>query len=239
MSTFIRITTSVILFTILFTYEWIHIKGEIKNHKKNDNEYTTYEFLFTKKQYIIFAAICYGILNIAIVNLFIFSFPDYIFLCTRKLFVVGGIILTFIFINLSFFYGIEIDAKIKEIIFIVLGAISFALVIINFINPSIDTVEIGRTENSKTMYLVTSVSKYLDTNNKNMYAITFKDKWPLIIKENDIHEFNFSVDTYVICNTVTTYYENTEKKEKEEFQEQKTTYDILVNKNLFIDYSKK
>ena len=47
MSTLIRITISVILFAILFCYEWLHIKKEILNHEKNETFFTEYDYSFT------------------------------------------------------------------------------------------------------------------------------------------------------------------------------------------------
>lgn len=239
MSTLIRITISVILFAILFCYEWLHIKKEILNHEKNEIYFTEYDYSFTKKQYIIFAAICYSILNITIISLFIFVFPDYIFLSTRKLFLIGGLILAFIFTNLSFYYGVFSNSFLKETLFAILAALPYALFIIALIIPSIGNVEIGKNESSKTMYHVTSISKFLDTQKKTMYTITFKDKEPLIIKEDEVKEFKFSLDNYVNCNTVTTYFENPEKLEKDESEETTNTYEISVDSSLFYDYTKK
>lgn len=239
MSTFIRMTISVILFAILFIYEWFHIRKEILNHKKNETEFTLYDYLFTKKQYIIFAAICYSILNITIISLFIFVFPDYIFLSTRKLFLIGGLILAFIFTNLSFYYGVFDNSFLKETLFSILAALTYVLFLIAFIIPSIGNVEIGKHESTKTMYLITRVYKFKDTNNENMYLITFKEEEPLILKEKDVKEFNISTDTFVSCNTVTTYFENPEKKEKDESEETTNTYEISVDSSLFYDYTKK
>ena len=239
MSTLIRITISVILFAILFCYEWLHIKKEILNHEKNETFFTEYDYSFTKKQYIIFAAICYSILNITIISLFIFVFPDYIFLSTRKLFLIGGLILAFIFTNLSFYYGVYKNSFLKETLFGYLAALPFSLFIIALIVPSIGNVEIGKHESTKTMYLITRVYKFKDTNNENMYLITFKEEEPLILKEKDVKEFNISTDTFVSCNTVTTYFENPEKKEKDESEETTNTYEISVDSSLFYDYTKK
>ena len=239
MSTLIRITISVILFAILFCYEWLHIKKEILNHEKNETFFTEYDYSFTKKQYIIFAAICYSILNITIISLFIFIFPDYIFLCTRKLFLIGGLILAFIFTNLSFYYGVFDNSFLKETLFSILAALTYVLFLIAFIIPSIGNVEIGKHESTKTMYLITRVYKFKDTNNENMYLITFKEEEPLILKEKDVKEFNISTDTFVSCNTVTTYFENPEKKEKDESEETTNTYEISVDSSLFYDYTKK
>ena len=239
MSTFIRMTISVIMFAILFIYEWFHIRKEILNHKKNETEFTLYDYLFTKKQYIIFAAICYSILNILVILLFIFAFPDYIFLSTRKLFLIGGLILAFIFSNLSFYYGIYKNSFLKETLFGYLAALPFSLFIIALIVPSIGNVEIGKNESNKTFYLVTSVSKFLDTDSKSMYLITFKDKEPLIIKGDEVIDFKLSMNNYVTCNTVTTYFENPEKKEKDESEETTNTYEISVDSSLFYDYTKK
>ena len=239
MSTLIRITISVILFAILFCYEWLHIKKEILNHEKNETFFTEYDYSFTKKQYIIFAAICYSILNIIIISLFIFIFPDYIFLCTRKLFLIGGLILAFIFTNLSFYYGVFDNSFLKETLFSILAALTYVLFLIAFIIPSIGNVEIGKHESTKTMYLITRVYKFKDTNNENMYLITFKEEEPLILKEKDVKEFNISTDTFVSCNTVTTYFENPEKKEKDESEETTNTYEISVDSSLFYDYTKK
>lgn len=239
MSTLIRITISVILFAILFCYEWLHIKKEILNHEKNETFFTEYDYSFTKKQYIIFAAICYSILNITIISLFIFVFPDYIFLSTRKLFLIGGLILAFIFTNLSFYYGVFDNSFLKETLFSILAALTYVLFLIAFIIPSIGNVEIGKHESTKTMYLITRVYKFKDTNNENMYLITFKEEEPLILKEKDVKEFNISTDTFVSCNTVTTYFENPEKKEKDESEETTNTYEISVDSSLFYDYTKK
>lgn len=239
MSTLIRITISVILFAILFCYEWLHIKKEILNHEKNETFFTEYDYSFTKKQYIIFAAICYSILNITIISLFIFVFPDYIFLSTRKLFLIGGLILAFIFTNLSFYYGVFDNSFLKETFFSILAALTYVLFLIAFIIPSIGNVEIGKHESTKTMYLITRVYKFKDTNNENMYLITFKEEEPLILKEKDVKEFNISTDTFVSCNTVTTYFENPEKKEKDESEETTNTYEISVDSSLFYDYTKK
>ena len=239
MSTLIRITISVILFAILFCYEWLHIKKEILNHEKNETFFTEYDYSFTKKQYIIFAAICYSILNIIIISLFIFIFPDYIFLCTRKLFLIGGLILAFIFLNLSFYYGVFDNSFLKETLFSILAALTYVLFLIAFIIPSIGNVEIGKHESTKTMYLITRVYKFKDTNNENMYLITFKEEEPLILKEKDVKEFNISTDTFVSCNTVTTYFENPEKKEKDESEETTNTYEISVASYMFYDYTKK
>ena len=239
MSTLIRITISVILFAILFCYEWLHIKKEILNHEKNETFFTEYDYSFTKKQYIIFAAICYSILNITIISLFIFVFPDYIFLSTRKLFLIGGLILAFIFTNLSFYYGVFDNSFLKETLFSILAALTYVLFLIAFIIPSIGNVEIEKHESTKTMYLITRVYKFKDTNNENMYLITFKEEEPLILKEKDVKEFNISTDTFVSCNTVTTYFENPEKKEKDESEETTNTYEISVDSSLFYDYTKK
>ena len=239
MSTLIRITISVILFAILFCYEWLHIKKEILNHEKNETFFTEYDYSFTKKQYIIFAAICYSILNITIISLFIFVFPDYIFLSTRKLFLIGGLILAFIFTNLSFYYGVFDNSFLKETLFSILAALTYVLFLIAFIIPSIGNVEIGKHESTKTMYLITRVYKFKDTNNENMYLITFKEEEPLILKEKDVKEFNISTDTFVSCNTVTTYFENPEKKEKDESEETTNTYEISVASYMFYDYTKK
>lgn len=239
MSTFIRMTISVIMFAILFCYEWFHIRKEILNHKKNETEFTLYDYLFTKKQYIIFAAICYSILNITIISLFIFIFPDYIFLCTRKLFLIGGLILAFIFTNLSFYYGVFDNSFLKETLFSILAALTYVLFLIAYIIPSIGNVEIGKHESTKTMYLITRVYKFKDTNNENMYLITFKEEEPLILKEKDVKEFNISTDTFVSCNTVTTYFENPEKLEEDESEETTNTYEISVDSSLFYDYTKK
>ena len=239
MSTFIRITISVIIFAILFCYEWLHIKKEILNHEKNETFFTEYDYSFTKKQYIIFAAICYSILNITIISLFIFIFPDYIFLSTRKLFLIGGLILAFIFVNLSFYYGIYKNSFLKETLFGALAALPFTLFIIALIVPSIGNVEIGKNESTKTFYLVTSVSKFLDTDSKSMYLITFKDKEPLIIKGDEVKDFKLSMNNYVTCNTVTTYFENPEKKEKDESEETTNTYEISIASYMFYDYTKK
>ena len=239
MSTLIRITISVILFAILFCYEWLHIKKEILNHEKNETFFTEYDYSFTKKQYIIFAAICYSILNITIISLFIFVFPDYIFLSTRKLFLIGGLILAFIFTNLSFYYGVFDNSFLKETFFSILAALTYVLFLIAFIIPSIGNVEIGKHESTKTMYLITRVYKFKDTNNENMYLITFKEEEPLILKEKDVKEFNISTDTFVSCNTVTTYFENPEKKEKDESEEPTNTYEISVDSSLFYEYTKK
>ena len=239
MSTLIRITISVILFAILFCYEWLHIKKEILNHEKNETFFTEYDYSFTKKQYIIFAAICYSILNITIISLFIFVFPDYIFLSTRKLFLIGGLILAFIFTNLSFYYGVFDNSFLKETLFSILAALTYVLFLIAFIIPSIGNVEIGKHESTKTMYLITRVYKFKDTNNENMYLITFKEEEPLILNEKDVKEFNISTDTFVSCNTVTTYFENPEKKEKDESEETTNTYEISVDSSLFYDYTKK
>ena len=239
MSTLIRITISVILFAILFCYEWLHIKKEILNHEKNETFFTEYDYSFTKKQYIIFAAICYSILNITIISLFIFVFPDYIFLSTRKLFLIGGLILAFIFTNLSFYYGVFDNSFLKETLFSILAALTYVLFLIAFIIPSIGNVEIGKHESTKTMYLITRVYKFKDTNNENMYLITFKEEEPLILKEKDVKEFNISTDTFVSCNTVTTYFENPEKKEKDESEETTNTYEISVDSSSFYDYTKK
>ena len=239
MSTLIRITISVILFAILFCYEWLHIKKEILNHEKNETFFTEYDYSFTKKQYIIFAAICYSILNIIIISLFIFIFPDYIFLCTRKLFLIGGLILAFIFLNLSFYYGVFDNSFLKETLFSILAALTYVLFLIAFIIPSIGNVEIGKNESNKTFYLVTSVSKFLDTDSKSMYLITFKDKEPLIIKGDEVKDFKLSMNNYVTCNTVTTYFENPEKKEKDESEETTNTYEISVASYMFYDYTQK
>ena len=239
MSTLIRITISVILFAILFCYEWLHIKKEILNHEKNETFFTEYDYSFTKKQYIIFAAICYSILNITIISLFIFVFPDYIFLSTRKLFLIGGLILAFIFTNLSFYYGVFDNSFPKETLFAILAALPYVLFLIAFIIPSIGNVEIGKHESTKTMYLITRVYKFKDTNNENMYLITFKEEEPLILKEKDVKEFNISTDTFVSCNTVTTYFENPEKLEEDESEETTNTYEISIDSSLFYDYTKK
>lgn len=239
MSTLIRITISVFLFAILFCYEWLHIRKEILNHEKNETFFTEYDYSFTKKQYIIFAAICYSILNITIISLFIFVFPDYIFLSTRKLFLIGGLILAFIFTNLSFYYGIFSNSFLKETLFAILAALPYVLFIIALIIPSIGNVEIGKHESTKTMYLITRVYKFKDTNNENMYLITFKEEETLILKEKDVKEFNISTDTFVSCNTVTTYFENPEKLEEDESEETTNTYEISIDSSLFYDYTKK
>ena len=174
-----------------------------------------------------------------IISLFIFIFPDYIFLCTRKLFLIGGLILAFIFTNLSFYYGVFDNSFLKETLFSILAALTYVLFLIAFIIPSIGNVEIGKHESTKTMYLITRVYKFKDTNNENMYLITFKEEEPLILKEKDVKEFNISTDTFVSCNTVTTYFENPEKKEKDESEETTNTYEISVDSSLFYDYTKK
>lgn len=239
MSTFIRITISVIMFAVLFSYEWIHIKKEIKRHEINDTETTEYEFWFNKKQYIVFALIAYGIINITFIALFVFLFPNYIFLCTRKLMLVGGLILFFIILNLCFYFGIEKESYTYEL-FAIFSTIPFALILLSLLLPNqIGVTKLGTYEDTKSFYLVTNVSKNLDTDDKIIYIVTFKDHNPLVIKENEVNEFNFSTDTYLTCNSTITYYENTEKKEKEEFEETTNKYEICVNESLYTDCTSK
>ena len=107
MSALMRTIIVIIEFLILAVYEFFHIRKEI-NNRKNSEKFENYEYILKIKEYKLFASIFYPILNLIFICLFLFMFPNHIFLCYKKLILLGSIVVLLITTSLVAICTIEI-----------------------------------------------------------------------------------------------------------------------------------
>lgn len=240
MPTYARIIIVVTLFLLLLAYEFFHIRGNIKKYSKDEKD-CPYLHSGDTKNYIIMASISYSILNIIIILLFIFLFPNHIFLSYKKLVCLGTVILAFILINNIISNNIN-NESLKLLTIIEL----FALLFVAFLSPSLLSYEfsyITTKENTTTIISnVTNVTKAYDKDKNIVYLVSYDEKnegKKIALYENET-EFSISDKSYVDKTTTTYIYIEQELKDTKENtrkQENIETYGIYVSKDLVTDYT--
>lgn len=237
MPTYARIIIVIILFLLLLTYEFFHVKGKIKKYSKDEK---TCSCLYpgSTKNYIIMASVSYSILNITVILLFLFLFPNHIFLSYKKLICLGGGILLFILINhlsyLQSYNSLKALAVIELFAILILSSFgtTLYLVIDNYITTKENTTTI--------ISNVTDVTKLYDINKNIVYLVSYNEKnedKKLVLHENET-KCSISDKSY-IDKTLTTYIniEQELKDDKEDYRKIKNveTYSIYVSADLITD----
>lgn len=230
MPTYARIIIVIILFLLLLTYEFFHVRGKIKEYSKDSSCLT--------KNYIIMASVSYSILNIIVILLFLFLFPNHIFLSYRKLICLGGGILTFILANhcvsLYNYLNFLVLIEFFDIATLNIFCLSLYYTVDNYITTKENTTTI--------ISNVTDVTKLYDINKNILYLVSYNEKneeKKLALYENET-EFSISDKSYI--NKTTTTYINIDpelKDDKENSRELKNVeiYSVYISKDLVTDYT--
>ena len=238
MSTLVRVIIVVIEFLVLFAYEFFHIRKEIKNHN-DESKIKKYGYALTTKEYKIFAAIFYSILNILFIVAFLFIFPKHIFLCYNKLLFLGCIITFIIFFNLINYIEFEKNISHKTLVMVFSGIFSLisllSLIYSAFMTPLNFVKIIDKKEHCEEISNIDNIIKYKKNNHNNIYILDFKDTNKIeIIYETDINTFEISDNTSIFKTTTTTTKYSSELRNKE-YKETEITYDIYVTEDMLID----
>lgn len=252
MSTLVRFLILIGEFLILFSYEFVHIRKELKKRKKwkkdvNNGlkriEELKNEFaLYKPKDYRLFAIISYSVLNIIIMLLPLLFFNQEIFLSYNKLIVWGGIIVFFVFFHLS------LTNNKNLILYLGVSLAASSLVSCFFIPIFLNFSEVL---DIKTTYYqieqVNSIFIYYNKINSKSYAKNYiiyytdengEEKEEIIEGSNVItFEYSETVDIKK-CNTTYTKI-NRELKYPEEYTQEDLKYYIFVPKKMVHDLTKK
>lgn len=241
MSTLIRIIIVIIEFLALAVFEFFFIRMQLKRYKKLKWHQNKESRL---KKFKIFTCIFYSVLNVLFIIAFLFMFPDHIFLCYNKLIFIGGLVITIIFLLLTFYLFIDenlTNLKYTMILVFIFLVVPFSLTasIISLQTDFNNYIVLETTEQTENITNFDTITKLNDRNDNVICLINYKDKASDVIYEYQINHFSLSDTTSISKLTTTTTYELVELKNNKNYTEVKTTYTMYVNPDILIDSTKK
>ena len=232
MSTFIRIIIVLIEFLILFSYEFFHIKKELKKHNQQNH--------INIKALLLF----YSIINITLILVFIFTFPKHIFLCYNKLILIGILVLTIIslfLLNDSYKTPNSQIPKWISSFLIVVVIVTSPPIICLCIDCQFDFIKVLKIEkkHSTPISYIENIIKLNDKKGDFVYIINFEgNKKPEVFYENDLESFKISDQTIIVEVTTITTKTSPELKNFKKYTEQENLYSIYVTNDMLIDLTK-
>ncbi len=234
MSTFFKIALLAISFSGLILFQIFNTKKEFEKHVKQQVDNL---FISSPHNYLIISIIENIVFDILLVLLFIFIYPNYIFLYWNKIIITSLIILIYIFWCLCMHTNNNNKFDYKFFIYTSLIGIVFATI---FIIVSLPSISVTTLETKETSYNITEIRnffEYTDKTNVSNYIIDYSKNGKQKIekiesKQVKVFENSDNLDIKKTTITYTKYDYELKDKQNATYTEVESYYYIFIPEDM-------